>query len=130
MTTVAPSLPAIVGCEALTAAKIVGETAHLGRFGSKDAFARLHGTAALLVWPSNKQRHRLSRTGNRQLNAALHRIALTQAHGHPPAHALLDRRKSNGDGGIKALRVLKRRFSDIVYRAMLTDQNQSQPIAA
>lgn len=130
VTTVAPSLLAIAGCGALTAAKIVGETAQVGRFRSKDAFARLNGTAPLPVWSSNKQRHRLSRTGNRQLNAALHRIAMTQARMHPPARELLARRKSNGDGGMEALRVLKRRLSDVVYRAMLADQNHSISAAA
>jgi len=130
VTIIAPSLLAIVGCGALTAAKIIGETADVGRFRSKDAFARLNGTAPLPVWSSNKQRHRLSRTGNRQLNAALHRIAMTQARCHPLARALLDRRKSSGDGGMEALRILKRRLSDVVYRAMLADQNQSQSIAA
>jgi transposase len=129
--TVAPSLLAIAGCGALTAAKIVGETAQVSRFRSKDAFARLNGTAPLPVWSSNKRRHRLSRTGNRQLNAALHRIAMTQARMHPPARELLARRTSNGDGGMEALRVLKRRLSDVVYRAMLTDQkNQPSPVAA
>ncbi len=123
--TVAPSLLAIVGCGALTAAKIAGETAQVCRFRSKDAFARHNGTAPLPVWSSNKQRHRLSRTGNRQLNAALHRIAMTQARMHPPACELMQRRKLDGDGGMEALRVLKRRLSDVVYRAMLTDQNQS-----
>ena len=92
VTKIAPSLLAIVGCGALSAAKIVGETAHVGRFRSKDAYARHNGTAALPVWSSNKQRHRLSRTGNRQLNAALHRIALTQAGCYQPARELLDRR--------------------------------------
>jgi transposase len=119
---IAPSLLAIVGCGALTAAKIIGETAHAGRFHSKDAYARHNGTAPLPVWSSNKQRHRLSRTGNRQLNTALHRIALVQARCYPPARELLDRRKNNGDGGMEALRILKRRLSDIVYRAMLADQ--------
>jgi transposase len=85
VTVVAPSLLAIAGCGPLTAAKIVGETAQVRRFRSKDAFARLNGTAPLPVWSSNKQRHRLSRTRNRQLNAALHRIAMTQARMHPPA---------------------------------------------
>ena len=85
VTKIAPSLLAIVGCGALSAAKIVGETAHAGRFRSKDAYARHNGTAPLPVWSSNKQRHRLSRTGNRQLNAALHRIALTQARCYPPS---------------------------------------------
>jgi transposase len=84
VTRIAPSLLAIVGCAALSAAKIIGETAHAGRFRSKDAFARHNGTAPLPVWSSNKQRHRLSRTGNRQLNAALHRIALTPARCYPP----------------------------------------------
>jgi len=96
-----------VGCGALTAAKILGETAQAGRFRSKDAFARHNGTAPLPVWSSNQQRHRLSRTGNRQLNAALHRIALTQARFYPPARKLLKRRKNNGDGGMEALRILK-----------------------
>jgi transposase len=125
VTTIAPSLLAIVGCGALTAAKMVGETAHAGRFRSKDAFALHNGTAPLPVWSSNKQRHRLSRTGNRQLDTALHRIALTQARLYPPARELLQRRKSNGDGGMEALRILKRRLSDVVYRAMLADQNVS-----
>jgi transposase len=130
ITTIAPSLLAIVGCGALTAAKILGETANAGRFRSKDAFARHNGTAPLPVWSSNKQRHRLSRTGNRQLNAALHRIALTQARCHPPARELLTRRKNNGDGGMESLRVLKRRLSDVVYRAMLADQADPHASAA
>lgn len=127
ITTVAPALLAIVGCGLLTAAKIVGETAQVSRFHSKGAFARLNDTAPLPVWSSNKQRHRLSRTGNRQLNAALHRIAMAQARMHPPARELLARRKLNGDGTMEAPRVLKRRLSEVVYRAMLTDQNQSMP---
>jgi transposase len=55
-----------------------------------------------------------------QLNAAIHRIALTQAHWHPPAKAIIARRRANGDGGLEALRVLKR-LSDVVYRALRAD---------
>jgi transposase len=77
-----------------------------------------------------KQRHRLSRSGNRQLNAALDCIAMTQARMHPPARVLVARRKLNGGGGMEALRVLKRRLSDIVYRVMLTDQSQSTLVTA
>lgn len=121
----APSLLAIVGCGPITAAKIIGETAGVERFRSKDSFARHNGTAPLPVWSSNHARHRLSRTGNRQLNAALHRIALTQARCHPDARALLERRRSGGDGGMEALRVLKRRLSDVVYRAMTIDQSSA-----
>lgn len=117
----APTLIAVPGCGALTAAKILGETAGIDRFRSKDAYARHNGTAPLPVWSSNKARHRLSRTGNRQLNTALHRIAMTQARWHPPAQAMMDRRKQRGDSGREALRILKRRLSDVVYAALQTD---------
>jgi transposase len=117
----APSLLAICGCGPLTAAKILGETAGVKRFRSNDAYARHNGTAPLPVWSSNRARHRLSRSGNRQLNAALHRIALVQARQHSGARALLARRRAQGDGGLEALRILKRRLSDVVYRALLTD---------
>lgn len=117
----APSLLEIVGCGSLTAAKILGETAGVDRFRSRDAFARHNGTAPLPVWSSNRARHRLSRTGNRQLNAAIHRIALTQAHWHPDARAFITRRVEGGDSGREALRALKRRLSDVVYRALQAD---------
>jgi transposase len=122
VSTLAPSLLAIVGCGALTAAKVVGETAGEDRFKSAAAFARHNGTAPLAVWSSNHARHRLSRVRNRQLNAALHRIALTQVQWHPPAKELYARRRAPDDGGMEALRVLKRRLSDVVYRALLLDR--------
>jgi len=117
----APSLLAVPGCGALTAARILGETAGIDRFKSKDAYARHNGTAPLPVWSASHARHRLSRTGNRQLNAAIHRIALTQAHWHPPARAMMARRKASGDSGLEALRILKRRLSDVVYAALQAD---------
>src|SRR5215210_4973440 len=116
-TQLAPALLELPGCGALTAAKIIGETAGVDRFKSRDAYARFNGTAPLPVWSSNKARHRLSRTGNRQLNAALHRIALTQARWHPPAKQMIERRKSGGNSGREALRVLKRRLSDAVFQS-------------
>jgi transposase len=117
----APTLLALVGVGALTAAKIVAETADVARFKSKDAYARHNGTAPLPVWSGNRERHRLSRTGNRQLNAAIHRIAITQARCHPDARAYLDRRLANGNTKTEALRALKRRLSDVVYRNLLAD---------
>jgi len=122
----APTLLALVGVGALTAAKIVAETADVRRFRSKDAFARHNGTAPLPVWSGNRERHRLSRTGNRQLNAAIHRIAITQMRCHDHARTYLKRRITNGNTKTEALRALKRRLSDIVYRALLAD---SQPVA-
>jgi transposase len=126
----APALIAIPGCASLTAAKILGETAGVRRFRSAAAYARHNGTAPLPVWSSNRTRHRLSRTGNRQLNAALHRIAMTQARCHPPARELIARRRTAGDGGLEALRVLKRRLSDVIYQALRADIEGREPAAA
>jgi transposase len=120
---VAPTLLRLPGVAALTAAKLVAETADVRRFRSKDAFARHNGTAPLPVWSGNRERHRLSRTGNRQLNCALHRIAVTQGRCHADAIAYLARREAAGNTPTEALRALKRRLSDIVYRCLLADAN-------
>lgn len=125
--TLAPTLLAVVGAGTLSAAKIVAEVADVRRFKSKDAFARHNGTAPLPAWSGNPNRHRLSRTGNRQLNAAIHRIAVTQKRAHPDAIAYLERRTTMGDTNTEALRALKRRLSDVVYRALLAD---AEPIRA
>jgi transposase len=117
----APTLLSVPGCGGLTAAKLLAETADVRRFRSKDAFARHNGTAPLPVWSSNAVRHRLSRTGNRQLNAAIHRIAITQKRIHEPARVYLQRRIGAGNTRVEALRVLKRKLSDVVYRALLAD---------
>jgi transposase len=117
----APTLLTICGCATLTAAKIIGETADARRLRSRHAFARHNGTAPLPVWSSNRPRHRLSRTGNRQLNAAIHRIAITQARHHEPAQQLLQRRRDGGKSKSESIRILKRRLSDVVYRALLLD---------
>jgi transposase len=123
--TIAPAMLELVGVGALTAAKIVAETAGVERFKSKDAFARHNGTAPLPVWSGNRERHRLSRTGNRQINAAIHRIAITQTRCYPDASAYLAKRTASGDSKTEALRALKRRLSDVVYRTLLTDAKPS-----
>jgi transposase len=128
--TLAPSLLAIPGCGTLTAAKILGETAGIDRFHSSAAYARHNGTAPLPVSSAGVPRHRLSRTGNRQLNAALHRIAVTQSRWHPQAKALIARRTAAGNSNREALRVLKRRLSDVVYRALKNDAATTLPTAA
>src|SRR5271166_1845272 len=76
---VAPKLLSLPGCGELTAAKLVGEAAGVTRFKSEAAFARHAGVAPIPVWSGNTAgRVRMTRSGNRQLNAALHRIAVTQ----------------------------------------------------
>jgi transposase len=118
----APSLLALVGCGPLTAAKLVGETAGVGRFRSRAAFARHNGSAPLPVWSSNTERHRLSRTGNRQLNVALHRIAITQLQREGPGRTYLEHRRAQGDTKPEAIRALRRRISDEVFRRMRHDE--------
>src|SRR5262249_14429876 len=81
----------------------------------------------LPVWSGNRTRHRLSRTGNRQLNCALHRIAVTQKRCHPPAQAYLARRTAAGSTPTEALRALKRRLSDTIYPALLADSTPPSP---
>lgn len=125
----APNLLEVTGVAALTAAKIVAETADVRRFRSKDAYARHNGTAPLPVWSSNRLRHRLSRTGNRQLNASIHRIAVTQKRCHEGARTYLERRMTNGNTKSEALRALKRKLSDVVYRALLADATSSMDVA-
>jgi transposase len=129
----APSLLAICGCATLSAAKILGETADVRRFRSRHAYARHNGTAPLPVWSGNQVRHRLARTGNRQLNAAIHRIAITQAHYYPDAKTLLGRRREAGDTKAESIRVLKRRLSDVVFNALMNDAQLASldaPLAA
>ena len=121
VTTMTPRLLVLAGVGGLTAAKIVAETADIRRFRSKDAFARHNGTAPLPVWSSNRIRNRLSRTGNRQLNAAIHRMAVTQMRIHPDAKIYLERRMALGNSKSEALRALKRKLSDVVYRTLLVD---------
>lgn len=76
--TQAPQLLALPGCGPLTAAKLVGETANPARFCSEARFAMHAGAAPIPASSGKTTRHRLARGGNRQLNAALHRIAVTQ----------------------------------------------------
>jgi transposase len=119
-----PSLLALGGCGTLTAAKLVAETAGVGRFRSRAAFAMHNGTAPVPVWSANRERHRLNRGGNRQLNAALHRIAVTQLRLGGAGRAYYQRRIALGDTKTEAIRALRRRISDEVYRRLETDERQ------
>jgi transposase len=120
--TLAPSLLALFGCGSLTAAKLVAETAGIGRFRSRAAFAAHNGTAPIPVWSGNVVRHRLNRGGNRQLNAALHRIAITQLRCPSLGQAYVAKRLAAGDTKTEAIRALRRRLSDEVYRRLQADE--------
>jgi transposase len=81
----APQLTEIPGCGVLTAATILAEVGQIKRFRTDARLARYGGVAPLEASSGRSQRHRLSRQSNRQLNYALHIIAVTQVRVHPPA---------------------------------------------
>lgn len=122
---VVPTLLALPGCGELTAAKLVAETAGITRFKSEPAFARHSGVAPVPVWSGNTAgRVRLTRSGNRQLNAALHRIAITQIRlTDSPGHAYYRKRLDAGNSRTEALRCLKRRLARVVYQRLRTDDH-------
>jgi transposase len=117
----APQLLALAGCGVLTAAKLIGETANPARFRSEACFAMHAGVAPIPASSGRTNRHRLARGGNRQLNAALHRIAVTQIR-LPTSlgQAYYQRRRAQGDTTMEALRVLKRRLARVVYGLLTT----------
>jgi transposase len=120
----------VVGVGALGAAKLIGETGGVGRFGRSAQFAMHAGVAPIPVWSGNRTRHRLNRGGNRQLNAAIHRVAVTQLRAHPPARALMARRIAAGNSKPEALRVLKRHLADALYAAMRSDEQAGNTATA
>jgi transposase len=122
----APALLTLYGCGALTAAKIVGEVAGIDRFRSRAAFAMHNGTAPIPASSGNTQRDRLNRGGNRQLNAAIYRIAITQLQRYQPAVDYIERRMAEKKTKPEAIRALKRRISDAVYIRLLNDERQRQ----
>jgi transposase len=129
MSELTPSLLSLPGCGALSAAKLVAETADVKRFRSSAAFAMHNGTAPIPVWSGNYQRHRLNRGGNRQLNVALHRIAITQIRLGGPASAYIARRLNMGNTKTEAIRALRRQISDEVYRRLRQDYSERSTAA-
>jgi transposase len=127
---VAPALLEIPGCAALTAAKLLAEIANVDRFRTEARFAMHAGAAPLQASSGGSHRHRLNRHGNRQLNAALHRIAITQLRVHDPAKAFVARKRSQGMSNREALRCLKRQLARVVYNTMKSTQRSAVQAAA
>jgi transposase len=118
----APELLALRGCGTLTAAKLIAETAGARRLPSDAKFARLAGVAPIPASSGNRVRHRLDRGGNRQLNCALHRIAVTQGRCHAPAREFLAKKQAEGKTRIEALRCLKRHLARRVWRLLIDSE--------
>src|SRR3954471_3734045 len=116
----APALLELPGCAAVTAAKLLAEIGLIGRFRSDAQLARHAGVAPLEASSGRTQRHRLDRGGNRQLNAALYRIAITQSRYHDGARAYLERKRAEGKSRREAIRCLKRLLVRAVFQTLKT----------
>jgi transposase len=128
--TLAPELVALPGVGGLTAARLLGETAGARRFASAARFAMHAGVAPLPASSGRTQRHRLNRRGNRQLNAALHRVAVTQMRMHAPAREFLARKRAEGQSTREALRCLKRHLARTVWRALRAAEDRREAMLA
>jgi transposase len=109
----------LVGIGPVLAARILGEVGDVARFPNADHFAAANGTAPIPVASGRTDRHRLNRGGNRRLNRAVHYVALTQATFEPRAVAYLARKQAEGKTKREALRCLKRRLSNAIFKALL-----------
>ena len=127
----APALLELEGCGVLTAAKLVAETAGAARLASDAKFARLAGVAPVPASSGKRVRYRLDRGGNRQLNCALHRIAVCQGRVYPPAREFLARKQAEGKSRREALRCLKRHLARRVWQLLIKseiDLSMSNPV--
>jgi transposase len=113
-----PRLLALPGVGTLTAAKLICEIAGIDRFRSPAKLARLAGVAPIPASSGAKHRHRLDRGGNRQLNAAVHRVAITQLRCHPAARDYIARKLTEGKTKREAIRCLKRQLVRAIFNTM------------
>jgi transposase len=113
-----PRLLELPGVGALTAAKLIAEIAGIERMRSQAALARLAGIAPIPAQSGNSTRVRLDRGGNRQLNTAVHRVAVTQLRCHQPAKDYIARRTSEGKTKREAIRCLKRHLVRTIFNTM------------
>jgi transposase len=112
----------VFGVGPVVAAYLIGHSGDIRRFPSAGHYARYNGTAPIEASSGPTRRHRLNPRGNRQLNHALHMAAVTQVRNDTPGRAYYLRKQAEGHSPKEAMRALKRRISDAVYRQLLTDR--------
>jgi transposase len=126
-----PRLLKLPGVGPLTAAKLIAEIAGIERFRSEAKLARLAGIAPIPASSGTRHRMRLHRGGNRQLNAAFHRIAVTQIRMHPPAQHYIARKIAEGKTKREAIRCLKRHLVRTIHNTMIhTTRDTPAPVLA
>jgi transposase len=106
------------------AARLLGDIGDVSRFPTRGHFASWNGTAPIDASSGEQNRHRLSRAGNRRINRLLHIMAIVQLRNDTEGRAYYRRKLAAGKTPMEAIRALKRRLSDIVYRQLVTDQKR------
>src|SRR5215216_5648736 len=124
------ALTQIFGIGPILAARIIGTVGNIARFPSKSHFASYSGTAPVEVSSGEAVRHRLSLAGNRKLNYALHMVAVCQARSDARGGVYYRKKIAEGKSRKEALRCLKRRVSDAVFRNLVADSQAPSRSAA
>ena len=118
------SLVEINGVGPIVAAFLIGHSGDMSRFKNRDHYASYNGTAPIEASSGPKQRHRLNPRGNRQLNHAIHVIAIAQIRHQTEGRRYFDRKVAEGKSNKEALRALKRQISNVVYSHLVIDSSR------
>lgn len=121
ITVTGSTLLELFGVGPSSAARLLGDIGEIGRFTDKGRFASWNGTAPLDASSGEHRHHRLSRAGNRRINRVLHIMAVVQLRHDTEGRAYYRRKLATGKTSMEAMRCLKRRLSDVVYRQMARD---------
>ena len=124
------TLTEVFGIGPILAARIIGTVGNVARFPTKAHFASYSGTAPLEASSGEVVRHRLSLAGNRKLNYALHMVAVCQARSDARGGTYYRKKIAEGKSRKEALRCLKRRVSDAVFRSLMADSQTTSRDAA
>jgi transposase len=119
------TLTELFGIGPILAAKIVGIVGDVGRFPNKEHFASYAGVAPIEVSSGEVVKHRVSLAGNRRLNQVMHMIAVCQARSDPRGKAYYRKKLEEGKSRREAMRCLKRRISDAVFKALAADSRRA-----
>ena len=115
------------GVGPVVAARVLADVGDVTRFADRNRFASWTGTAPLDASSGEQNRHRLSRAGNRRMNHMIHIAAISQIRLDTDGRAYYRRKRAEGKKPLEAIRCLKRRISDAIYRQLLADAQAEQP---
>ena len=115
------------GVGPVVAARVLADVGDVARFADRNRFASWTGTAPLDASSGEHARHRLSRAGNRRVNHMVHIAAISQIRLDTDGRAYYRRKRAEGKRPLEAIRCLKRRISDAIFRQLVADAKASRP---